>query len=84
MSTESVETLVIGAGLSGLATAVRLHEAGREVHDVAAAAGMQSDQDAPPGFPDRQVGAATHVTMPVSAWLNFIGCAISCRSGGLN
>jgi phytoene dehydrogenase-like protein len=31
MSTESVETVVIGAGLSGLAAAVRLHEAGREV-----------------------------------------------------
>lgn len=31
MTTESVETLVIGAGLSGLAAAVRLHEKGREV-----------------------------------------------------
>lgn len=31
MKRESVETLVIGAGLAGLAAAVRLHEAGREV-----------------------------------------------------
>jgi phytoene dehydrogenase-like protein len=31
MTSESVESLVIGAGLSGLAAAVRLHEAGREV-----------------------------------------------------
>lgn len=31
MSPESVDTLIIGAGLAGLAAAVRLHEAGREV-----------------------------------------------------
>lgn len=31
MSSESVETFIIGAGLAGLAAAVRLHEAGREV-----------------------------------------------------
>jgi phytoene dehydrogenase-like protein len=31
MKRESVETLVIGAGLAGLSAAVRLHEAGREV-----------------------------------------------------
>jgi phytoene dehydrogenase-like protein len=31
MKPESVETLVVGAGLAGLAAAVRLHEAGREV-----------------------------------------------------
>lgn len=31
MSSESVDTLIIGAGLAGLAAAVRLHEEGREV-----------------------------------------------------
>lgn len=31
MAAESVDTLIIGAGLAGLSAAVRLHEAGREV-----------------------------------------------------
>jgi len=31
MNVESVDTLIIGAGLAGLSAAVRLHEAGREI-----------------------------------------------------
>ncbi|MEQ1840759.1 MAG: FAD-dependent oxidoreductase, partial [Verrucomicrobiales bacterium] len=40
MIPESVENLIIGAGLAGLSAAVRLHEAGREVLILEASDGV--------------------------------------------